>query len=96
MINTNMKYYSFSSLGDLDEYGQPITSADKAFIKISITPNIPTMVDNIKYSDATYVGLTLDKNINDTYVINYNGEKLKVLYVNPAGRYKYVYMSEML
>ena len=51
--------------------------------------------DNILYKDCTYVGLTMDANVDDTYVIEFGRERLKVLYVNPKGRYKQVFLKEM-
>lgn len=50
--------------------------------------------DNINYKDATYIGLT-QAEVNDTYVIEYGEERLKVLYINPKGRLKQVYMAEI-
>lgn len=96
MINRAMRYYSYSTLGELDSYGQPQESDNKGFIKMAVSLNSQTPQDNIKYKDTTYVGLTLDKNVNDSYIIHYNNEKLKVVYVNPCGRFKQVFMSEML
>ena len=42
--------------------------------------------NNINYKDCRYVGLT-HANVDDTYIIEYGNERLKVLYVNPKGRY---------
>ena len=50
--------------------------------------------DNINYKDSQYVGLTHAK-VDDTYVIEYGDERLKVLYVNPTGRFNQVFMSRM-
>lgn len=92
MINTNMRLYTYSTLGENDAYGQPQTNPSTGEIKMSINLVSQNIGDNIKYKDATYIGLTL-ANVDDTYIINYGEEKLKVLYVNPLGRYKQVYMS---
>lgn len=48
--------------------------------------------DNINYKGANYMGLTHSL-LDDSYVINYNGTKLKVLYVNPQGRMKQVFLA---
>ena len=53
------------------------------------------VADNILYTNANYIGLTLDNSITDKFVIEYGKEKLKVLYVNPQGRYKQVFMAEV-
>ena len=49
--------------------------------------------DNINYAGSQYLGLTF-ANIDDTYVIKYGDQMLKVLYVNPMGRLKQVFMAK--
>lgn len=92
MINTKMRNYDYSTIGANNEYGQPQVSEPKGQIKMAINLISQTIGDNIKYKDATYIGLT-NAHVDDTYIIDYNGERLKVLYVNPEGRYKQVFMS---
>ena len=48
--------------------------------------------DNINYRDCNYIGLTHAK-VDDTYVIEFNGERLKVLYVNTDGRLKHAFLK---
>ena len=95
MINADMRLYDYFTLGEADEYGQPQLS-DKAQGKIKMAINITsqTIQDNINYKDATYVGLTHD-NVDDTFVIQYNDQLLKVLYVNPRGRFTQVFMAKI-
>lgn len=50
--------------------------------------------DNINYKGATYLGLTHSL-LDDKTVIQYGDKKLKVLYVNPEGRLKQVFMAEL-
>lgn len=90
-----MRYYDYFTYGELDEYGQPRLSAKKGVVKMAINLNSQTAADNIKYRDATYVGLSLDKSIDDSYVIKYGDEMLKITFVNPFGKYNQIYMSEM-
>ena len=94
MINADMKLYSFSTLGGADEYGQPQTTDNKGTLKMAIYITSQATQANINYTDAKYLGLTTD-NVDDTYIIEYGKEKLKVLYVNPKGRYKQVYLGAM-
>lgn len=95
MINTDMRWYDYFTFGEEDEYGQAQLSEDiKGSIKIAINTTSQSVVDNINYKDATYIGLT-HAAIDDTYVIQYGEEKLKVLYVNPKGRYKQVFLKEI-
>jgi len=89
-----MKKYDYSTFGDKDEYGQKQLSEVKGQIKMAIYTTSQGIQDNIRYKDATYVGLTHAK-VDDTYVINYGNERLKVLYVNTQGRYKQVFMKNL-
>ena len=50
--------------------------------------------DNINYKSANYVGLTYAL-LDDSYVIQYGDEKLKVLYVTPQGRMKQVFLVKI-
>lgn len=96
MINANMHSYSFFTFGEKDAYGQIRSSEEPVgTIKIAITNISTTIGETIKYKDATYLGLTRDAKVNDTYVIEYEGQKLKVLYIIPKGRLKQVFMAEI-
>ena len=95
MINANMRYYHYSTLGSNNAYGVPQESDIKGFIKMAINITSQSVQDNIKYKDCSYVGLTM-ADVSDDFIIHYGAEKLKVLYVNPMGRYKQVFMKEML
>lgn len=96
MVNTQMRKYTYKKITDtIDDYGQPTIEEVEGEIKMAINFTNETVQDNSLYSDAQYIGLTLNKNINDTYIINYEGESLKVLYVNKAGKYKQVFMTRV-
>lgn len=99
MINANMRDYDYFTYGEPNEYGQKTLIADEAgapavqgSIKMSISTTSQTIQDNINYKGATYLGLTQNANVNDSFVIKYGEEQLKVLYVTPGGRYKQVFM----
>ena len=94
MISRDMRYYSYSTFGANDKYGFPQLSVPVGRIKISVHLLGQEKKDNVLYSDATYVGLTMN-DVDDTFVIHYKDKKLKVLYVNPYGRYNQVFMAEM-
>ena len=95
MINSQMKTYNYFTFGALDEYGQPgLSTVPVGQVKMAINISSQAVIDNINYKDATYIGLTLAE-VNDTYVIEYGKERLKVLYVNPIGRYKQVFLKEI-
>lgn len=96
MINTAMRFYNYFTLGTVDEYGQltPDFTKPKGIVKMSINTTSQSIQDNIRYQDATYIGLT-HADVNDTYIIDFKGEKLKVLYVNDMGRLKQVFMKNI-
>lgn len=96
MINTDMRLYNYFTLGDDDGYGQPqLSETAQGQIKMAINLTSQSIQDNINYKDAQYVGLTHDAKVDDTYVIEYGNERLKVLYVNTRGRYTQVFMTEL-
>lgn len=101
MINTDLRTYNYFSIGDNNGYGQATIIKDEngnpvvqGSIKMAINITSQGVQDNINYKNAQYVGLT-QGNVNDKFVIDYEGSMLKVLYVNPKGRYKQVFMSEL-
>lgn len=95
MINRDMRYYDYFTFGEVNAYGQPTVSKEvKGSIKMAINIASQSVVDNIRYKDASYVGLT-HAEVDDTFVIQYGDEKLKVLYVNPKGRYKQVFLKNL-
>lgn len=100
MITANMREYNYYLYAEDNEYGQRVLIKDnngepvvQGTVKLSITNTSTTIADNIRYKDATYIGLTL-QSITDAYVIQYGDIKLKVLYVLPQGRYKQVFLNE--
>lgn len=96
MITTDMRTYSYFTLGDDNGYGQPVISQEpKGTIKMAINISSQAVQDNINYQDCNYMGLTMDKSVNDKFVIQYGEEKLKVLYINPRGRYIQVYLKRV-
>ena len=96
MINSQMKTYNYFLYGQKDEYGQlTLPEAANGQVKMAINISSQSTQDNILYKDCSYIGLTRDVSVNDKYVIEYNGQKLKVLYINPIGRYIQVFLKEM-
>ena len=96
MINSGMRSYNYYTFGDPDIYGQPqLSHFPKGTIKMSINISSQSVNDNINYKDATYIGLTHDAKVDDTYVIEFGAVQLKVLYVNSMGRLNQVFMAEI-
>ena len=95
MIATDMRYYDYFTLGANDEYGQPqLSEQPQGTIKMAINTASTAIQDNIKYKNTTYIGVT-HAPINDSYVIKYGDEKLKVLYVLSKGRYKQAFLTNI-
>ena len=89
-----MRKYDYYTFGENNAYGQPQLSDKKGTIKMAIHLITEAIEENSFYSGANYIGLTLEA-IDSTYVIQYGEEKLKVLTVNPQGKYKQVSLARM-
>lgn len=98
MINTQMRYYNYHTLGEPNAYGQIVINRNaepEGVVKLAINTTSTSIQDNVNYKDALYVALTLDKQISDKYIIHYGDEKLKVIYTIPFGRYIQVFLKEV-
>lgn len=96
MINADMKIYDYFTLGGNNGYGQPTVSEEpQGTIKMAIYITSQSTQDNINYENCNYVGLTMDKSVNDKMVIQYGTEKLKVLYVNSTGRFTQAFLQKL-
>lgn len=96
MIASSMRQYDYY-IYTQNEYGQTVISADAkpaGTVKMAIFPTGQSTQDNILYKNATYIGLTHNSEVDDTYQINFNGERLKVLYVSPQGRFRQVFLAK--
>ena len=96
MIQAQMKPYEYCLYSNtIDAYGEPtLSNVASGSVKMAINILSQSVEESILYTGAEYIGLT-QQEVNDNYVIQYNGEKLKVLYINPLGRYKQVFMKRM-
>lgn len=100
MIQAQMREYNYYLYGEEDSYAQKTLIKDEngepvvqGTVRLAINNTSTSIQDNIRYKDAVYMALTMDKDINDTYVIQYGEERLKVLYINSYGRYKQVFLN---
>lgn len=95
MINLNMRLYDYYTFGNKNAYGQQAISTEvQGQVKLAIYTTSQSIQDNIRYKDATYIALT-HAHIDDSFVIQYGEQKLKVLYVNEQGRYKQVFLKNL-
>ena len=96
MINSNIRTYNYFTYSGKDGYGQATLSGTvQGSIKMAIYISSQSIQDNINYQNCNYIGLTTDKSVNDKMVIQYGQEKLKVLYVNKAGRFTQVFLQKI-
>ncbi len=96
MINVDMKSYEYYTFDENNAYGQPtLSQTAQGTIKLAIYISSQSIQDNINYKNVNYIGLTQDANVSDKYVIQYGDKKLKVLYVNPHGLMKQVFLGNM-
>jgi hypothetical protein len=96
MINTEKRDYNFYQYEYENNYGQAqLSDKVKGQIKMAIYSTNQSTQDNIRYKDATYVGITHNRDIDDTFVIQYGEEKLKVLYANKQGRSVIAFMKNI-
>ena len=92
MISNKMRFYDYY-LMEKDDYAQEVVGENViGSVKMAIFETSKTVQDDIRYEDATYLGLT-PAIVDDTFVIKYGNEKLKVLYVYPKGRLKQVFLK---
>lgn len=95
MINVDMKTYDYFTFGEKDAYGQDrLSDTAQGAVKLAIYNTSTSVQDNINYTDCNYIGLTMAQ-IDESYVIQYGTEKLKVQYVQPKGRFKQVFLKRI-
>ena len=83
MFDAKMREYDYYILQDKDEYGQTtLSTIPEGKVKMAIFISSQSAQDNILFEGCNYIGITYAK-VRDTYVIDYEGEKLKILYVTP-------------
>lgn len=101
MINANMREYNYFLISaETNSYGQHTLIKDddgnpvvQGTVKISISVASQSVSENITYKGANYVGITHDKNVNDRYVIDYNGKLLKVQYLTDS-RFRIAFLGD--
>jgi hypothetical protein len=98
MINVDMRLYDYFTIGEPNAYGQAQLPSEDATpegkVKIAIYTSSQSIQDNINYQDCSYIGLTTAP-LSDKNIIQYGNERLKVLYVNPRGRFKQVFLQRI-
>ena len=99
MIINRMKLYDYWLVSLNEDYGQEVLPAADAEaagqVKLSIYPTSTGTQENILYANCSYVGLTYDAEIDDKYIIQYDKERLKVMYCQSQGRMRQVYLKRI-
>jgi hypothetical protein len=99
MIIGSMRLYDYWKISVNEEYGQEVLPDANAEpigkVKLSIYPTSTGTQDNILYANCSYVGLTFDAEIDEKYIIQYGKERLKVMYKQPIGRFKQVFLKRV-
>lgn len=96
MIQSNMKLYNYYVLDELDDYGTNQASEEvQGQVKLSIFLQTKQLSDNSIYKETQFTALTNDKDINEKYLIEYDENLLKVLYINDLGRYRQIYLGSV-
>lgn len=95
MITRNMRFYDVYTYGEEDEYGQAkLSELPIGRAKVCVEVASQAVRESIAYSGTQYIGLTNDT-LDDTCVLELDGKRLKVLYVNNRGRKNQLYLSDM-
>ena len=98
MFNTDMRERNYFIIGEPNEYGQAsipsIDAQPHGIIKMAIYTSGQAVTADARFKDCTYIGLT-NAEIIDKYIIQYEQERLKVIYVNKAGRYTQVFLKNI-
>lgn len=93
---SNQKLYNYYLIENNDEYGTSDVSIEiKGQVKMNINLTNQQISDDAIYKNAQFIGLTLDKDINENYIIEHEEMLLKVLYINKKGRYKQIYLGSV-
>ena len=89
MIRNGYRQYQYWKVETNSEYAQeiipPADAAPLGTVKMAIFPTSTGTQDNILYANCAYVGFTFDTEMNDTYIIKYGKERLKVMYIQQKG-----------
>lgn len=94
-IASRTKTYGVAGFAELDDYGQrKIPKVPTRFVDMDIELLSATVGENAIYKDAQYIGITKDT-LTDQDFVFFNGDVLKVLYVNGHCRLNQVFMARV-
>ena len=98
MINRDSKtVYVISFSSGKDKYGKPnLVEDSRREIEMMMTIYKQNNVEDIRFIDATHIGLTADQDITDKNNILFDGIEYKVLFVIPSRRLTQVFLKKVL
>lgn len=98
MINREKQLVNLVSYtSGYDEYGKPLnTIQETKEIQMMITLYKESNVNDVRFIDATHLGITSEKGITDKNYIILGADEYKVIQVIPSKRYTQVFLKKVL
>ena len=94
LFNRTLQTLVVHTHGGVDDYGYQLAEElSTRKIEGSVSLYQHTQTSDIRYIDCEYVVLTKDKDISVNDSIEINGKEMKVMFVNPYGRLKQVFIK---
>lgn len=95
MIPCNMRTVEVVSFEPgVDDYGQPRQiESIRRNSEVAIWYYTKNMVQDPRYSDVEYIGLTNDDDITDENIIAVDGKEYIILFIIPSKRYNQLFMK---
>lgn len=91
-IRSSMKSYPLYELGSLDSYGQLGSPNLVGEVELDLQVYSHSQLGSPLYENCEFIGLTLARDLSDKNLIEVEGKKLKVLFVNSQGRYTQIFL----
>lgn len=92
VINRDMREATLITLGGVDEYGQDGTEElETSTINLTFGLYKHTQVEDIRFQDVEYTGLTFD-DVRDDQIIVLDDVRYRVQFVNTFGRMHQVFL----
>ena len=97
MIYDFQKYIVIEYSGDKDEYGQKrVRETGRRMIDMMVRANLRMNVSDIRFVDATDIGLTYDTAITDNnQIVSTSGITYDVLYTIPSKRLTTIFLKRV-
>lgn len=95
VINRAQVQATLITMGGQDEYGQDLMNElDRKPITLTFGLYNHKQTDDIRYEDVEYTGLTI-YDVFDDQIIQIGEDRYKVLFANPFGRMRQVFLKRI-